>query len=78
MKKSKKRFIELEKRRKQSWKSIRKSMKCQWCGSKKHLTIDHIVPKSNNGKNNLSNLRVLCRSCHNKRHKIDKLSWYGK
>lgn len=38
------------------------------CGSKKHLCVHH---KDEDRKNNeLSNLEVLCRSCHAKRHEL--------
>jgi 5-methylcytosine-specific restriction endonuclease McrA len=69
MKRKKRRIIELAKRRKQSWKSLRKKRRCEFCGTKKHLTIDHIKQKSFEGTNNPSNLRILCFRCHKKRHK---------
>ena len=34
---------------------------CQKCGTKEDLTVDHIVPLSRGGENELSNLQLLCR-----------------
>ena len=31
------------------------------------LTIDHIVPKSKDGKNNLTNYQLMCRICNHKK-----------
>ena len=32
-----------------------------------YMTVDHIVPKSLGGTDNIDNLRPLCRDCNNKR-----------
>ena len=44
---------------------------CVYCGSKKNLTIDHILPKSKGGGNTWSNLVTCCSPCNLK--KGDKL-----
>lgn len=45
-----------------------KSWKCAYCGrviyEKKHVTVDHIVPKSKGGKTNDDNLVICCESCN--------------
>jgi hypothetical protein len=41
------------------------------CGSERFLEFDHIHPVSTGGQNELSNLRLLCRS-HNQRAAIDR------
>ncbi|NLD25260.1 HNH endonuclease [Candidatus Dojkabacteria bacterium] len=46
---------------------------CQECGKKEDpsypiFTIHHINPKSNGGTSNLSNLLLLCQSCHRRLH----------
>lgn len=38
--------------------------KCLSCGSKKFLQLDHIIPISRGGQNQLMNLQTLCRSCN--------------
>lgn len=37
--------------------------RCQRCGSREDLTIDHVRPLSKGGKNR-HNLQVLCKSCN--------------
>lgn len=43
-----------------------KGNKCYFCGKNYNLNVHHINYKSNN----LSNLYLLCSSCHNKLHAI--------
>ena len=45
--------------------------KCQYCGSTRHLTIDHVIPKSKGGSEDWDNLVVACSQCNTK--KGDKL-----
>lgn len=45
--------------------------KCQYCGSTKGLTIDHVIPKSKGGQDTWDNLVVACSICNTK--KSDKL-----
>ena len=61
-------------------KSIRKELylrcggRCPICGKQlqiknsnildTYMTIDHIIPKSKNGTNNIENLRPMCRDCN--------------
>jgi CRISPR/Cas system Type II protein with McrA/HNH and RuvC-like nuclease domain len=37
---------------------------CQYCGSKKHLTIDHVMPRSRGGENTWANLVTCCSRCN--------------
>lgn len=37
---------------------------CQYCGSKRNLTIDHILPRSRNGNNSWENLITCCFRCN--------------
>jgi 5-methylcytosine-specific restriction endonuclease McrA len=37
---------------------------CQYCGSKRHLTLDHVVPRSKGGKTNWTNLVTACHRCN--------------
>ena len=41
--------------------------KCQYCGSTRNLTIDHIIPKSKGGDNSWENLCLSCSSCNTKK-----------
>lgn len=43
----------------------RDGYKCLLCHTKKHLTIDHILPRSMGGSNHIDNLQTLC-EYHNK------------
>lgn len=40
---------------------------CQYCGSFKNLTVDHIIPTSKGGTDNWTNLVAACRSCNEKK-----------
>lgn len=45
----------------------RDNNECAYCGSKKELTIDHIIPKSRGGKNSWNNLITCCLPCNLKK-----------
>jgi len=40
---------------------------CQYCESKKRLTIDHIIPKSRGGQDTWENMVVACSVCNTKK-----------
>jgi len=42
---------------------------CQYCGSNKELTLDHLIPKSKGGKSSWTNLVTACKRCNS--HKGD-------
>jgi RNA-directed DNA polymerase len=46
--------------------------KCRWCGlhfrEEDHIEVDHLLPKSQGGGEELSNKCVLHRHCHDERH----------
>lgn len=44
--------------------SKRDGEECQACGAKDHLEIDHDVPVSRGGTNDLRNLQLLCAPCN--------------
>lgn len=49
---------------------IRDNYTCQYCGTRlsgRHLTLDHVVPASHNGKKNWTNVVSACRSCNQKK-----------
>ena len=45
----------------------RDKYECGYCGSKKNLTIDHIVPRSKGGDNSWNNLITCCNRCNNEK-----------
>lgn len=38
---------------------------CQYCGSKRNLTIDHVLPISRGGENTWKNMVTCCWKCNN-------------
>ena len=40
---------------------------CQYCGCKKRLTIDHVIPRSKGGKHTWENVVIACESCNCKK-----------
>ncbi|MDE2996471.1 MAG: HNH endonuclease [Bacteroidota bacterium] len=45
----------------------RDRQRCQYCGSKDRLTIDHVMPKSRGGKDTWDNLVAACVPCNNRK-----------
>lgn len=45
----------------------RDGYQCGYCGSKRNLTIDHIVPRSKGGGNTWDNLVTCCSKCNNQK-----------
>jgi hypothetical protein len=45
----------------------RDSFRCVWCQSRNRLTLDHIIPWSAGGSDDIENLRTLCWSCNESR-----------
>ncbi|MCR9062468.1 MAG: HNH endonuclease [Cytophagales bacterium] len=37
---------------------------CVYCGAKRELTLDHVMPKSRGGKTNWDNLVAACKRCN--------------
>lgn len=42
----------------------RDNFECQYCGSVKNLTIDHLMPRSKGGKSTWKNLVTACARCN--------------
>jgi 5-methylcytosine-specific restriction endonuclease McrA len=49
---------------------LRDGHQCTYCGNKRNLTIDHIIPKSRGGENTWQNLITCCSTCN--RYKGDR------
>jgi 5-methylcytosine-specific restriction endonuclease McrA len=45
----------------------RDNHQCVYCGSKKSLTIDHVIPRSKGGLNTWTNMVTSCFSCNVKK-----------
>jgi 5-methylcytosine-specific restriction endonuclease McrA len=45
----------------------RDNHECVYCGSKKQLTLDHVIPKSKGGRNEWNNLVTCCFKCNLKK-----------
>ncbi|PSQ81950.1 MAG: HNH endonuclease [Bacteroidetes bacterium QS_8_68_15] len=50
---------------------------CQYCGSGKRLTIDHIPPKSRGGEDSWENLVAACVPCNNRKGDATRLRGLG-
>jgi 5-methylcytosine-specific restriction endonuclease McrA len=52
------------------WIGIKESFKqrCVYCGEKKHLTMDHIIPVSKGGFHIKGNIVPACRSCNSRKN----------
>ena len=37
---------------------------CQYCGNRKQLTIDHVIPRSRGGKHTWNNVVIACATCN--------------
>lgn len=42
----------------------RDSHACQYCGSTKHLTLDHVIPRSKGGTHTWDNVVTACEKCN--------------
>ncbi len=46
---------------------LRDKFTCQYCGDKKDLTFDHLLPKSKGGETNWENVVTACSICNVKK-----------
>jgi 5-methylcytosine-specific restriction endonuclease McrA len=40
---------------------------CQYCGGRKKLTIDHVMPRSKGGRHTWDNVVIACESCNTRK-----------
>ncbi len=45
----------------------RDGFRCQYCGDRDDLTLDHVMPKSRGGRTNWDNLITACKKCNSKK-----------
>jgi hypothetical protein len=50
--------------------------KCAYCDSDKNLTIDHIVPQSRGGLDNVKNVLCCCKHCNYSKGHSNWEHWY--
>jgi len=57
------------KRRKLPFRKVwdRDGWKCVECGAHDNLTVDHIIPLSKGGTDDLANLQTMCGSCNSRK-----------
>jgi hypothetical protein len=48
---------------------------CCYCGSREHLSVDHLIPTKRGGANAGDNLVWACRSCNSSKCARDALEW---
>src|SRR5690606_20481977 len=48
---------------------------CAYCGERKHLTIDHLIPRKIGGADTGENMVWACRSCNSSKGARDALEW---
>ncbi len=46
---------------------IRDRYRCQYCGSDRDLTIDHVIPKAKGGRDTWDNMVCACKRCNNRK-----------
>lgn len=49
---------------------------CAYCGSKKNITIDHIVPRSKGGNDITKNVLCCCQECNQDKSHTHWEDWY--
>jgi len=45
----------------------RDGFRCQYCGTHRELTLDHVVPRSRTGKSTWNNLVTACKHCNSRK-----------
>lgn len=45
----------------------RDNYECQYCGTSRDLTLDHLIPRSKGGRSIWTNLVTACKSCNSKK-----------
>ena len=48
---------------------------CNYCGSTKYLTLDHVLPKALGGSDSADNLLFVCKTCNSSKGKKDLMEW---
>lgn len=52
-----------------------KGLRCAYCGAFTHFqTLDHIKPRSEGGTENVENIQLLCKRCHEIKDNLPSLN----
>jgi len=51
---------------------------CAYCGERKRLSLDHIVPLSDGGEHDVENAAAACKSCNSSKHNASLLLWMAR
>lgn len=54
---------------------LRSEAACAYCGSRRHLSVDHLIPRIKGGPDDADNLILACRSCNSSKQGKDMLQW---
>ena len=53
---------------------------CWYCGARvqnpKVLTVDHIIPRSKGGTNEMDNIFMVCKTCNSLKRDMDVMEWF--
>lgn len=62
----------------QEWSNLLESFGncCAYCGQRKPLTQDHLVPLSRGGGHTLVNIVPACQGCNNRKYTLTPLEWF--
>ena len=50
---------------------------CCYCGSRDHLSADHLISRKRGGADTGDNIVWACRSCNSSKHAYDALEWFA-
>lgn len=56
---------------------IRFGDRCAYCGAEDSISIDHILPKVKQGRDNADNLVRVCRQCNSSKGAKDLVDWFA-
>lgn len=58
-------------------KLLRQEKVCAYCASDDKIELDHIIPKSRKGPDNVDNIIYACKKCNISKSDKDLIEWYG-
>lgn len=58
-------------------KERERTEECIYCGSKRDLTLDHVLPRSRGGPDSPDNAVWVCKSCNSSKGDRRLYEWYG-